>query len=319
MSPSAYCTACGKEIEPNAQFCLACGAPAIAARPVRRLRFASARVFVGTLVALLAIAAACAAFWFRSYLGPPAAIVGHWSGAVARIPPDAGPYANADNVDVTIGRIGRNGSLIGTIAIGSASAPLSGAIHGHHVSIVADFSPASVGAPPPKFVADGTLDGDTIETWTTFRIGTDEATGVFINEPVALLRGARPVTAQTAAPASAAPSPAAPAPDPSEVPALIQQYYGLWDAHRLVDAYALLSEHYRSQHPYGEWERMHDSVVHITVQTASTRDPMVVSVVVRATDRRGSGIVNSEFHGTWTAVKDADGLRLDQVALNQTK
>ena len=146
-----------------------------------------------SIVAICVTAAAGAAYWYRPYLGPPAAIVGQWSGAVAPLPPDAGPYANAASVDLTITRIGQGSSLIGTISIGSASVPLSGAIHGHHAFIVADFSPASVGAPHSRFTAEGTVDGDAIETRTTFVSGGgDTAAGVLIDTTVTLLRGVKP-------------------------------------------------------------------------------------------------------------------------------
>jgi tRNA A-37 threonylcarbamoyl transferase component Bud32 len=100
--------------------------------------------------------------------------------------------------------------------------------------------------------------------------------------------------------------------------AVVRTYYSLWDAHRLPEAYALLSSRYRAEHPYAAWTSSHDSVVHISVQTAVTSDPMTVAVVVRSVDRTPYGSSSSEYHGTWRAVYEDGTTRLDQVALDRT-
>ena len=202
---TASCTVCGEQIEPGAKFCRHCGA-SLKTRP------RNSRRGLWVLVALFVIAAASGALWFRSYLGPSAAVTGQWRGVVAVLPPDAGAYANASSVDITISRIGQGGSLIGSVTIGSAVSPLSGRIRGRHVAIVADFSPASVGGPHPKLALDGTVDGDVIETRTTLTAGGTEPTAnTLIDAPVTLLR-----TTFRPAPATSSPLAAAHDADTSE-------------------------------------------------------------------------------------------------------
>ena len=294
------------------------------------MRFGISRRVVWSLLALLAVAAAGAAIWFRAYLGPPAGVLGQWSGAVASLPSDAGLFANANGVDVAITRIGQGGSLIGTVTIGEASSPLSGRILGHHISLVADFSPASVGAPRPRFSAEGAVDGDTIETRTTLVAGAGDATNVLIDGPVALLRGGKPRSPSPRSSPIAASQAAVPAmsldnslpvtaDDAEAVAALVRQYYSLWDSQRLTDAYGLLSARYRAANPYSVWEKTHEGVVHIAVTATTTSNPAVVAVAVWSTDKSGSGTVDSEYHGSWVAIREADGLKLDRVALNRTK
>ncbi|MBV8367330.1 MAG: serine/threonine protein kinase [Candidatus Eremiobacteraeota bacterium] len=127
----------------------------------------------------------------------------------------------------------------------------------------------------------------------------------------------------TAAPARAEARPAVRAPPPLDVQqstaAVVQTYYGLWDAHRLPEAYALLSRRYQAEHPYPSWSASHSSVVHISVQTTPTNDPMTVTVVVRSLDRTPYGTAGSEYQGTWRAVSEDGVTRLDQVALDRTR
>ena len=100
----------------------------------------------------------------------------------------------------------------------------------------------------------------------------------------------------------------------------VQQFYGLWDAQRLPEAYQLLSNRYRVEHPYGAWEKSHEGVVHISVQTRPTEDPLTVAVVVKSTDRtNGGGTTDSEYHGTWSAIHEAGAVKLDRVELSQTR
>lgn len=290
---------------------------------------------------VLLIAAAGAAFWFRSYLGPPAAVVGQWSGAVAAIPPDAGPYASANSVDVSIDRVGQGGSLIGTISIGSASTPLSGRIRGHHVSIVADFSPASVDAPHPRFIADGTIDGETIETRATFKIGVEPSTGVLIDEPVILTRGIKKKTVQsTPAPAAVAqtivstPSPvmpdpqtAAPVPAPAAAPVsappavdTVRTYYRLWNQGDFRTMYGMLSTRMQIKNPYVQYVKYHSLVTQITVDAYQEADPTTVAVRIVSRDRERDGRITENVNaGRWFLIWVGDQWRLDKQDVHDVK
>ncbi|MDB5072431.1 MAG: Serine/threonine protein kinase [Candidatus Eremiobacteraeota bacterium] len=106
---------------------------------------------------------------------------------------------------------------------------------------------------------------------------------------------------------------------PESADAVVRAYYGLWDAQRLPEAYALLSTRYQSAHPYAPWAASHRSVVHISVATGSTSDPMAVAVVVQSIDRTPYGTSTTEYQGTWRAVSEDGATRLDQVALERTQ
>jgi hypothetical protein len=107
---------------------------------------------------------------------------------------------------------------------------------------------------------------------------------------------------------------------PIESPdAVVRTYYRLWDAQRLSEAYELLSDRYRQKNPYGDWAKSHEGVVHVSVQTSATSDPMTVSVLVRSTDRTANGTSDSEYQGTWKAVYENGATRLDQVTLNPAR
>ena len=101
--------------------------------------------------------------------------------------------------------------------------------------------------------------------------------------------------------------------------AVVHTYYSLWDAHQLLEAYGLLSNRYRAEHPYPGWASSHAGVVHISVQTASTSDPMAVAVIVRSIDQTPYGTSSSEYQGTWRAVYENGATRLDDVALARTR
>jgi tRNA A-37 threonylcarbamoyl transferase component Bud32 len=105
----------------------------------------------------------------------------------------------------------------------------------------------------------------------------------------------------------------------ADAAAAVRTFYSLWDAHRLPEAYGMLSSRYRAEHPYGAWESSHESVVHISVRTGSTNDPMTVAVLVRSFDRTPSGTTDSEYRGSWTAVLEDGTTRLDRVTLTQTR
>ena len=342
---SAFCAACGKDIEPDAQFCLHCGAPTAGgvepvravARPRREFRVRVPRRFWVAVFALVAIAAAGAAFWFRSFLGPAAPVVGQWSGAVASIPPDAGPYANAGSVDVSISRVGQGGSLIGTIEIGAASAPLSGRIHGHHVSLAADFSPASVDAPHPRFVAEGTVDGDSIETRASFKIGADTTAGVLIDEPITLLRGAKRRTAQavptpaesrivpTLSPTVSDVQTAAPAPVPPPVSAsaavdTVRTYYRLWNLGDFPTMYGMLSTRMQIKNPYVQYVKYHSLVTQITVDAYQDADPSSVAVRIVSRDRERDGRITENVNaGHWYLIWDGNQWKLDRQDVHDVK
>lgn len=101
--------------------------------------------------------------------------------------------------------------------------------------------------------------------------------------------------------------------------AIVHTYYSLWDTHQLREAYGLLSNRYRAEHPYPGWASSHASVVHISVQTAPTSDPMAVAVIVRSIDQTPYGTSSSEYQGTWRAVYENGAKRLDDVALARTR
>jgi hypothetical protein len=101
--------------------------------------------------------------------------------------------------------------------------------------------------------------------------------------------------------------------------AAVQQFYHRWDAGQLASAYGMLSARYRATHPYAQWEKSHEGVVHISVRTAPANNPMSVDVVVLSTDRTGDGTIDSEYRGTWVAINEAGAVKLDQVALNQVR
>ena len=342
---TSYCTGCGSAIEPGAQFCLRCGtaiapADALAGRPVivrprRKFVLRVPRRFWWSVLALVVVAAIGAAFWFRSYLGPAVPVVGQWTGAVASIPPDAGPFANASSVDVTISRVGQGGSLIGTISIGDASAPLSGRMRGHHVSIVADFSPASVDAPHPRFIADGTVDGDAIETRASFKIGTDATASALIDEPVTLLRGAKRRTAQAAPraadartaptlsppvatvqtdPPAAVPGSAAPAVD------TVRTYYRLWNLGDFRTMYGMLSTRMQIKNPYDQYVKYHSLVTQITVDAYQEADPSTVAVRIVSRDRERDGRITENVNaGRWSLIWDDNQWKLDKQDVHDVK
>jgi hypothetical protein len=107
--------------------------------------------------------------------------------------------------------------------------------------------------------------------------------------------------------------------DATDAQGAVRTYYELWNARRLSDAYALLSEHYRAQHPYAEWQKTHTSDFRIVAQTAETPDPLTVAVIVQSTSRAGSTVSDQEYRGTWTLVRESAGLKLDSAALTKTK
>ena len=100
---------------------------------------------------------------------------------------------------------------------------------------------------------------------------------------------------------------------------VVRTYYSLWDAHRLPEAYGLLSNRYRTEHPYAAWASSHAGVVHISVQTSRTTDPMAVAVIVQSIDQTPYGTASSEYQGTWRAVYENGATRLDDVALTRIR
>ena len=104
-----------------------------------------------------------------------------------------------------------------------------------------------------------------------------------------------------------------------EADAVVREYYSLWDAHRFPEAYGLLSTRYQAEHPYSDWLSSHAAVVRISARTAPTTDPMVVAVSIRSLDRTPSGITDTQYQGTWTAVRENGTTKLDEVALNRTQ
>ncbi len=100
---------------------------------------------------------------------------------------------------------------------------------------------------------------------------------------------------------------------------VVRQYYSLWDAHRLPEAYLLLSNRYRAEHPYSTWASSHDSVVHISVQTGDVGEPMTVAVAIQSVDRTPSGTEYSDYRGTWKAVHENGTTKLDEVSLNRVR
>jgi hypothetical protein len=100
---------------------------------------------------------------------------------------------------------------------------------------------------------------------------------------------------------------------------VVHEFYRLWNAHQLRDAYTLLSARYRSDHPFGEWEKTHVDTLGISVETKPTNDPMMVRVVIDSEDKSASGSTKSRYRGTWTAVREGSDLKLNKVALDQDK
>jgi hypothetical protein len=96
---------------------------------------------------------------------------------------------------------------------------------------------------------------------------------------------------------------------------VVRAFYNLWDQHRLPEAYELLSNRYRSEHPYDTWAASHESVVHISVTTTPTDNPMTVAVFVQSLDQTSNGTVRTQYRGSWTAVIEHGMTRLDSVEL----
>jgi hypothetical protein len=168
--------------------------------------------------------------------------------------------------------------------------------------VIADY----INPPPPQEVSPQTLPEDAAQTELQTPIVAVPATQ---SAP----------TPSSSQEMSSAPA-AVPAPENEATTAsLVQQYYQLWNNHRLPDAYQLLSLRYRATHPYPQWEVSHRAVATISVATSPTNNPLIVGVIVNSVDQTvSSSTVKSEYQGTWTAVQEGGTLKLDAVDLTQT-